>query len=278
MTSRTIPRGTLEIARTLLSAAIADGRRTLIKGAAVATQRRRAKAIAAVLEPMADEVAAYFEGMAGRMRIRKALAKIGDADSVLDWGDEEKRLREVIGRWYLPLGEEAYASASDELAVNVPWDVSEPGVKSVLATLGRQVTAVTDTSRAKVQAMVTAAIDRGYSTDQLMRGVADDGFGGLKGLVGSWASTPTGRAGSRAALIAVTESATAYNSAALGAYADSGVVKLVHVFDGEGCGWRRHDDDDKANGSQRTLDEATEHPIAHPRCQRAFGPLTEAAA
>jgi hypothetical protein len=262
----------LQAAHRLLDGAIHDARRALVKASRPATVRR-AKAIAAALGPMADDLADYFEGMAGRIRISKALDL--DADDVLDWKDEAKRLREVIGRWYVTLGQDAYEAASEELAISVPWDVDQPGVREILAELGKRVTEVTDVSRKKVGRMVTAAIERGYNLDQLVNGVEDSSFGGLRALVEGWASTPQGRAGSRAALIAVTETATAYNLAGLTAYTDSGIVKVVEVFDGEGCGWLNHDDSDKANGTLRSVDEAVEHPIAHPRCQRAFGPTTE---
>lgn len=272
----TVVRGPdLQVAATLLDAALADAMAVIVKAGFAQAQRHRAKAIAAALDPMIEELAAYFEGMAARVlpSIAKARQLSWDVDDV-DWPDEERRLRQVIGRWYAELSQDAYAGASTELAVDVPWDSDKPGVQAVLDTLGRQVKSITDQSRARLQAQLTVAIDRGYSIDQLVRGVEADSFGGLRALVQGWASTPTGLAGSRAALIAVTETATAYNGSTLAAYRDSGVVEQVQVFDGAGCGWRTHDDEDKADGSLRSLDEATEHPIAHPRCRRAFGPVT----
>ena len=47
---------------------------------------------------------------------------------------------------------------------------------------------------------------------------------------------------------------------------------MVEVFDGFDCGWTGHRDPDKANRSVRTVEEAAEWPISHPRCRRGFGP------
>ncbi|MFC1420047.1 phage minor capsid protein [Streptacidiphilus cavernicola] len=67
------------------------------------------------------------------------------------------------------------------------------------------------------------------------------------------------------------KSAVAYNSGTLNRAVEAG-VRFMQVFDGSGCGWTSHDDPDKANGTVRTVEEAAEQPIAHPRCLRAFGP------
>lgn len=269
MSELTIPRGTLEVARQLLSAAIADARTALVKGSRSASQRRRAKAIADALEPMADELAAYFMAMADRIVPVTKAVKLFDPDSI-DWQAEEEQLREVIGRWYVTLGSEAYDAASAELGVEVPWDISQPGVKRILAGLASRVSGITDISREKVRRLVATAVDRGYSLDQLVRGVEEDGFAGLRALVEGWASTATGTAGTRAALIAVTETATAYNLSGVAAYADSGVVNMVEVFDGTV-------DDICAEAvatSPWTLEQANDDPLGHPNCQRAFGPVT----
>lgn len=68
-----------------------------------------------------------------------------------------------------------------------------------------------------------------------------------------------------------TKSAVAYNAGGL-TTAQSNGVKYMEVFDGPGCGWTSHDDADVANGTVRTLEECSRDPIAHPNCQRSFGP------
>ncbi|WP_329317941.1 hypothetical protein [Streptomyces sp. NBC_01262] len=77
------------------------------------------------------------------------------------------------------------------------------------------------------------------------------------------------RAWAEAATLA--KSAVAYNAGTLNRAAEAG-VRHVQVFDGFDCGWLAHTDPDKANGTIRTVEEAAQAPISHPRCSRAFGP------
>ncbi|MFB7742510.1 phage minor capsid protein [Streptomyces sp. NPDC056132] len=69
----------------------------------------------------------------------------------------------------------------------------------------------------------------------------------------------------------LTKSAVAYNAGTLNQAREAG-VGIVEVFDGFDCGWTSHQDPDKAARTLRTVEEAAEWPISHPRCRRAFGP------
>ncbi|MFE9770662.1 hypothetical protein ACFYOV_03050 [Streptomyces sp. NPDC005931] len=77
------------------------------------------------------------------------------------------------------------------------------------------------------------------------------------------------RAWAEAATLA--KSAVAYNAGTLNRTRQAGVT-TVEVFDGADCGWSTHQDPDKANRTVRTIDDAANWPISHPRCRRAFGP------
>ncbi|MFI5799048.1 hypothetical protein [Streptomyces sp. NPDC051677] len=77
------------------------------------------------------------------------------------------------------------------------------------------------------------------------------------------------RAWAEAATLA--KSAVAYNAGTLNRIRQAG-VSMVEVFDGSDCGWTTHRDPDKANRTIRTVEEAAERPISHPRCRRGFGP------
>lgn len=72
-------------------------------------------------------------------------------------------------------------------------------------------------------------------------------------------------------MASLTKSAVAFNAGTLNECTASG-VSFVEVFDGTDCGWVSHGSSDKANGTVRHVDDAAQHPISHPRCQRAFGP------
>lgn len=258
-------------AAALVDAALVDAHRQLAKAQRPYAARARARIIAEALDPMLESIGRYFDEMADRIlpSVAKATAfKWSDGD--VDWPTEQERLREVLGAWWVYFGDAAYGVAGDELGMDLPFDISRPAVRAILEDLGKRIVDITEVSRRAVANMVAESLDRGYTLQQLVRGVADDGFGGLEALVRGWGSTPNGRAGTRAALIAVTESGTAYNTAAVSAYEDSDVASGVRVFDGVDCGWLSHADSDKANGSIRTFEDARAHPLAHPRCQRAF--------
>jgi HK97 family phage portal protein len=77
----------------------------------------------------------------------------------------------------------------------------------------------------------------------------------------------------RANLIAEAETRTYQNVVALESMQASGVVDKVRVVDGSACGWRYHDDTDRADGTTRHLSEARRYPTVHPRCKRRFFPV-----
>ena len=76
--------------------------------------------------------------------------------------------------------------------------------------------------------------------------------------------------GAYSEMMVLTKSAVAANAGSVNRYAELG-IGWVEIMDGSACGWTSHDDVDKANGSIRTLEDAANHPIAHPRCRRALG-------
>ncbi|PJN25678.1 hypothetical protein [Kitasatospora sp. CB02891] len=76
------------------------------------------------------------------------------------------------------------------------------------------------------------------------------------------------RAWAEAAALART--AVAYNAGTL-TVAREHDIQHVEVFDGSDCRWTSHPDPDKATRTLRTVEDAAQWPIAHPRCTRAFG-------
>jgi hypothetical protein len=254
-------------------------------------------ALFAEIEPdFTADVAAYFEAMATRIagKVGKAIEIRWDPEGDVDWTVEEEELRIVLARWYTTLGEAAFVAVSEQLGIELRWDLDARGVKRILMRLATKVKGICETSRELLRVLVDRAIAAGYSIEQLVAGVAEDGFVGLRETVRGWAGLegPVGRgterhlradgkpdrrflsdaermAKSRARMIAATESANAYNLAAIEGYRESGLVDEVNIYDGLECGWLTHDDPDKAHGTVRTLDDAAEHPTAHPHCQRS---------
>jgi hypothetical protein len=207
------------------------------------------------------ELGDYFGGLLSRAGIAKADRFAFDPDSI-DWDDETAELTAVIRRLYVTMGDAAYAAAAKELGIEISFDLdanSTAGIRDAIAT---KVTGITDRTRQVIVDYVETSIERGYSIDQLVNGVDDDGFLGLGAIFADRAQT-----------IALTETATAYNLASSAGWRESGLVEQVLIFDGDECGWTFHDDPDLADGSIRDLDDFDDYPISHPNCQRAAGPV-----
>ncbi len=225
--------------------------------AAIATQQ---KLIAEAQPAMAAELVDWFDGLLSRAGVRKDVAFPFDPETDIDWTDEKARLRVMLERWYVAMGDAAYGALGEQLGVELNFDLAAASTKRVRQVIGINVTSITDTLLEALRNRVEAAIAGGLSVDQLVAGT--DTVGGLRDLFGSRADT-----------IALTETATAYNLASSAGYRESGLIDEVEVFDGPECGWTEHDDPDLADGSTRTLAEADDYPTAHPNCQRAFGPV-----
>lgn len=234
-------------------------RQQLVKAALPANIATRDKAIADNADAFTADVAAYFEGLAERVAAKIHKADEEDfVDGLLDWDEEEDALRKVIGPWYMSFGDLAYAHVGEQLGVDLAFDLNERGVQGVVSQLAQRVTNVNDYTKSSIGSAVAEWTESGNAVTSLKETVS--------GLIGDWA-------GSRSTMIALTESANAYNISATAGYRDSGLVEEVEVFDGDDCGWTEHTDADMADGSTRTLDDADEYPISHPNCQRAFAPV-----
>lgn len=247
----------LALAGRLADELLVFARNRLAKATLPRAIAERDAAMAEVGDRLQDDLVRYFDGLLERAGVRKEDAFPVDTDGI-DWKAEVRILREVLAPVYLDLGVLAYAAVGDELAVELAFDLEGPSTSGIRNRLADQVTRITDHTREILRDRVETAVARGYSIEQLVAGVDD--MVGLRDLFGN-----------RARMIALTETANAYNHAALEGYAQTGLVDTVRVFDGADCGWTSHDDPDLANGSERTLEDARDHVISHPRCQRAFG-------
>lgn len=245
------------LARQIAGEMLVFARTRLAKAALPALLEQRDKAFAQLAPELASALVEYFDGFLARAGISKAAEFPLDADDI-DWKTEGKLLAAALESVYLELGELAWESIGEELGVSLSFALDGPATKAIRDRLATQVSLITDATREIIRDRVEAAVAGGLSIEQLVEGTSE--LMGLADLMGSRAQT-----------IALTETATAYNSAAVAAYRDSGLIDEVLVFDGSECGWTEHDDPDLADGSTRTLDEADEFPVSHPNCQRAFG-------
>lgn len=221
----------------------------------------RARLIEAATVAWEIDWRAYFRGLEKRyLREGPELLAVKAAPSAF-WQDEQGVVGGILTQEY----QQMYTTVLGEIipgqvggTVGFRPDVQNlRGFKSLIAT---KVTRITETTRGLLRSAITIELERTGSSDDVEKAVQK-------------ALRHMGESGGRAHIIALTESANAYNFAALTGYGESGIVEMVRVYDGADCGWRTHDDGDKANGTTRTLEDAHDHPIAHPHCQRAFGPV-----
>lgn len=247
---------TAEALGTLVDDLVVHARGRLAK----ATQSASIAARDALVEPFTADLADYFDAMGKRVlgTVSKALEIGWDPADDVDWTIEDKELNKVLARWYATLGETAFAAVADQLAVELRFDLNARPVAAILDRVGTRVVGISETSRELLAGIVQRATEQGLSVDQLIPQ--------LEQAFTSWST-------SRAATVALTETANAYNLAAAAGYAASGLVEEVEIFDGDECGWDGHDDPDLADGSIRTLEEFTDMPISHPNCQRSAGPV-----
>jgi hypothetical protein len=248
----------------------------------------RGRLVRSLERRVAIEVGRYFRSSWSRIApgIRRVLERevgtkadeIGLDLSTISWDQERRILERIIRRVLSVVVDDASELAGTELGISQAFDLPQFGLDQVIPDLGRRIRAITETSRERIARACVDGLERGLSVEQIVQGT--DSFPGIRNLVDSWSSTGTapflGRVGtvplpsSRAYLIALTETGNAFNKATLERYERS-LVDVVEVFDGPECGWTEHDDPDLANRSLRTVDQAKAHPLAHPRCQRAFG-------
>lgn len=235
-------------------------RRRLVKAALPGSLRARAVILAEAQAELAADLADWYGGLLARAGVRKDAAIRFEPDADVDWDEERRRLRIVLERSAAIVGAAAWGAVGEQLAVELRFDLEAPATAGIRNLIGVHVAGITDTLRDQLRRRVEDAIDRGLSVDQLVRGTV--ATPGLRDLFGA-----------RAQVIALTETAIAYNEAAAAGYRESGLVDAVEIFDGPDCGWDGHDDPDLADGSIRSLDEYEATPISHPNCQRSAAPV-----
>lgn len=134
----------------------------------------------------------------------------------IDWPEEERKLAEVLLRFYHANGDAAFKATADLLGVGVSWDLANPNVGRVVSDLARRIVGIAEETRRNVGQIVSDALTEGTTIPQL----ADR----LRGLF-----TETYRG--RAETVARTESMVAYSEASLLSYRETGEVDEVELHD-----------------------------------------------
>lgn len=227
-----------------------------------ATRTYRSKVEAKQVPAFAADLAPFFAGQARRLvlpgeKSLKALPKKLDPRDFLDWAAEDAALLTLVEGHFVDVAQLAVPFVGSQLGVKVAFDLANPYIARVIDGVGLLVAGINEDSRA----MLTTAIESGLAAGDGTAVIAQD----LYDLVAGW-----GKA--RSETIARTETAHAYNWAAIAGYRDSGIVGSSICLDSPDCGWDGHDDPEPADGTVRSFDEAEEFPTSHPNCVRAFAP------
>jgi hypothetical protein len=190
-------------------------------------------------------------------------AKIPPTSTLLPFSEGPRIVRALVP--FVEAGMVDVGGLAAEIAAVEPLVRRSPELERLLLEAGERITRINEQTRRVVSEQLREAAARGYNTFQVANGVPDDGFRGVRATV-----RMTYR--NRHLAIARTEMAFAAQRAAHDRYRAASIME-VEIADGDGCGWRFHDDDDVADGTIRTLEAAEEFPIAHPNCVRVSIPV-----
>lgn len=192
--------------------AVGAANKRLISNVAEARQ----PSIARFLGEQAERVAASVEqplGVALALSNGRAPETYALAD--FDWTAEVPLLGNVLRRLHLIAVESAYDAASDHLGVDLSFDPASPVARSLLDRLGARATTIVEETRRRIETLVVGGHAAGISAVDIAAEVrASSAFGD-----------------GRAATIAHTEAMVSVNEGTVSAYADSGLVDRVQMFD-----------------------------------------------
>lgn len=225
---------------------------------ALPTARRR---MAALSDQAEASIAAYFKALGGRV-VARLLAHGSKALNDDDWltSEDTATFAEVVRAAQLAAVTRAGDVAAVELGLEGSWTLPPTDALALVDELGTRIRGIDLTTRQQVREALRAGLAEGEGIPELatrIRKLVDE----------AWPN--------RAATIARTETATAYNKGAILAYERSGLVEEAECLDGGDCGLTSHDDPDKANGTIRSLKVAAQYPICHPNCLRSWSPVVK---
>jgi hypothetical protein len=253
--------------------AIGDGSRTVVRDNTprdnTNTQQtivgKATKAREDVAESHQSSIAAFLTGQRERVveAIRKTMptskaARISATKADPEWFDkaaEDAALRETVARLYVDAGQASLQVVADQLNRIVPNRAVTRVIDDLMTYGGERIADINAKTLQSITMELAEGARRGYSIAQLIDGVPAEGFKGvlsvgLENGVGVWGDA-------RAETIARTETALSYNRAALDAYKEFRVSRVL-AYDGDG-----DPDCARRNGQEFSVDDAfgiADHP------------------
>jgi len=144
-----------------------------------------------------------------------------------DWWNQKREddlLREVLGKLYVQAARGSLQVVADTLDLIVPNRAVGRVVQDLVDYGGERITGINGHTLEAVQASLAEGTRRGYGLDQIIDGVPDEGYNGIKALPEF--------DDARAETVARTETMLSYNRAALDAYGEFGVERVL-AYDGD---------------------------------------------
>ena len=175
------------------------------------------------LDEQADRLAGEIERVLGPRTKAERKKALPD-----DWWDQKREdayLREHLRGLYVRLARSALTVVSNDTDRVVTKTRIERVTNQMLEAAGTRITGINETTRKAVSESVSEGVRRGYSIGQIVAGVADEGYRGVKQLPSFDEA--------RAELVARTETMLAYNESALRGYSEFGISQ-VEAIDGDG--------------------------------------------
>ncbi len=138
-------------------------------------------------------------------------------------------------------------------------------IRARVAASARRVVRINAVTRRAIREQLRVGIERGYTREQIARGVPLDDYRGIGAVVEQTYKN-------RDRTIARTELAMISNRAAIQALEAKG-YKRVRVYDSAECGLVGHNDPRKPAGKVYNIRAAYQWPTSHPNCIRRFVPV-----
>jgi phage portal protein BeeE len=171
--------------------------------------------------------------IAERIRTTGTKAKKGTKADPGDWWDadvEDAELRATMRGIYVSVGRSGLQAVADNLGRLVGQFAVRNVINDLLTYGGDRIKGINEATQKAIQSVLAEGTRRGYSLNQLIDGVSDEGYGGVAGAL-----LDNGTAAFddyRAEVIARTETMLSFNRATVTGYGEFGVERLL-AYDGD---------------------------------------------
>ena len=106
------------------------------------------------------------------------------ADALINSASAETELNDILHRAYVKTSKATYRAVDDSgLAGSVNWSAKDPVITGILTTVDGRVQMIHRTTSKMLKKAIETAMSRGYTIEQLTRGVPGENFPGVQSLM-----------------------------------------------------------------------------------------------